>query len=351
MTRALRSEDLDTLGKALKRRAYGKGKRWNLEMLIEEARRNPKIKMSLRIGGRLVPVLYEGPEVSAPTPQKEPPMAHEVESMFSVLKTPWHGLGTIVNEAPNSAEAMRLAGLDWNVELVKLFAANGIEVPEMRGAQRSTDGRVLGIMTDAYKPLQNSEAFSFFDPFVEAGEASYETAGSLREGERVWVLAKLQRDPSVIVKGDEVEKFVLLSNGHDGIMSVRVGFTPIRVVCANTLRLAHDASASNLIRVRHTARVSDNVTALREIMDMANASFEASADQYRALAKKEINAADLKSYVHRVFNPEADDDGAESSGGRVLAKVTELFEGGRGSAQKTNQRALDVAYQYVSVAA
>jgi len=331
-------------------------------------------------------------------------MAAEIEMMFSVQKTPWHGLGHVVKEAPTSREAIRLAGLDWKVKMVPIYTRNPTiggfstdEVSNIRAAQRSSDGRILGVMTDAYTPLQNSEAFSFFDPFIDASEATYETAGSLRDGERVWILAKLKRDPSIIVPGDEVEKFILLSNGHDGIMSVRLGFTPIRVVCANTLRLAHDNQASRLVRIRHTANVSANVTELREIMNVANASFEASAEQYRSLAKRDINQADLEEYVTRVFQlskKEAADESEKDaepteSKSRVVKKVVELFETGKGhdivgvkgtmwgaynavteylsyergtdqntrinnlwfgQSQRINQRALDVAVEYAQAA-
>lgn len=320
-------------------------------------------------------------------------MAHEIESMFSVKKIPWHKLGTVLENAPTSAEAMRLAGLDWDVNCEAMLTTDGQIVPGHRAVRRSTDGSVLGVVGNDWTPLQNSKVFEWFDPFVQAGEASYETAGSLHKGARVWVLAKLNREPCVIVQkaGDIVDKYVLLSNGHDGIISARVGFTPVRVVCANTLRLAHDHVSSKLMRVTHTSKIVENMKAVRQIMDMADAEFEATAEQYRALAGRSINASDLNRYVTKVFYPNRPEptptENCESeSRSRIVDNVTKLFESGMGndldgvkgtmwgaynavteylshergsddairlnnlwygSAAKTNQRALDVAYQYV----
>lgn len=256
-------------------------------------------------------------------------MAHEIESMMYVGAQPWHKLGRKLDRAPTSVEAIRAAGLDWSVSLEPLYTADGFEIESHRAAQRDRDGRILGVVGAKYRPLQNAEAFAWFDPFVAAGEASYECAGSLREGARVWVLAKLARDPAEIVPGDPVEKYVLLSNGHDGSLAVRVGFTPIRVVCANTLRLAHDDAASKLIRIKHTSGVAAALEDVRAVMDMADASFEATAEQYRALARHQVHAGDLERYVSQVFELQPDRDGGRKS--RVQTAVAEYFENGQGN--------------------
>lgn len=255
-------------------------------------------------------------------------MAHEVESMFYTGETPWHGLGKHVKESPSIADAIVCAGLDWKVRCDDLFTKAGTQAP-MRATVRESDGRILGVVGADYVPLQNSEAFAFFEPFVAAKEALLETAGSLRDGARVWVLARINRAPSVIVKGDEVEKFVLLSNGHDGTMAVRVGFTPIRVVCANTLAMAHGDKASKLLRVRHTKNVVQNIEAIREIVNLADAEFEATAEQFRLLASRGVNGDDLEKYVRKVFYDRA--GGVDAKKSKIVEKVTELFEKGRGN--------------------
>lgn len=256
-------------------------------------------------------------------------MAHQIEAMFSVSETPWHKLGIILKEAPTSALAIQAAGLDWGVELSPIQTADGQPIGTHQATRRMTDKQVLGVVGRGYHPLQNAEAFSFFDPFVEAGEASYETAGSLRGGARIWILAKLNRAPSEILPGDDVLKYVLLSNGHDGSLAVRVGFTPIRVVCANTMACAHSNESSKLVRIRHSEKVAENTVAVREVMDMANASFEATADQLRSLARRAISADDLKKYVKQIFAPRAGD--GDEAPGRVLKAVERLIEEGRGA--------------------
>lgn len=193
------------------------------------------------------------------------------------------------------------SGLDWEAELVPLLTADTQIKVDHVAVRRMTDGRILGTVGPRYTILQNRNAFRWFQPFLDAKEAALHTAGSLRQGSRIWVLAKMNREPLVIAPGDEVEKFVLLSHGHDGSLAVRVGFTPIRVVCANTLAFAHNANASKLIRLKHTRDIEENLASVREIMNVANEEFEATAEQYRLLARKSINQADLLKYVKKVL--------------------------------------------------
>jgi phage/plasmid-like protein (TIGR03299 family) len=259
-------------------------------------------------------------------------------SMFFRGETPWHKLGTKLSVAPTSAEAIKAAGLDWLVETMEMETMHGgLIIPNHKAVVRTSDCKVLGVVGKGYTPLQNKDAFGFFDAFVAAGEAAYETAGSLRGGARIWILAKLNRDPMVIMGNDIVEKYVLLSNGHDGTLAVRTGFTGIRVVCANTMSQAHGSEASKLMRIRHTSKLTESLEAVREVMDMANANFEASADQYRALARKDINKEDLRKYVTKVFATktavaEAEADGSDPKAPeKAVEAVERLFEEGRGS--------------------
>ena len=245
-------------------------------------------------------------------------MAHQLEmngdkaSMAYFGELPWHGLGTALDESDlyDWQSACNKSGLDWEAELVPLQTTDTLAKVEHKAVRRKTDGKVLGIVGPKYHVLQNRDAFRWFQPFLEAKEAALNTAGSLAEGSRIWVLAKLNRAPLVIAHGDEIEKFILLSHSHDGSLAVRVGFTPIRVVCANTLALAHKKDASNLIRVKHSASLMENLENIREVMNVANQEFESTAEQYRLLVRKSINQADLKKYVRRVLKVE---EGKESS--------------------------------------
>lgn len=155
--------------------------------------------------------------------------------MFYVREVPWHGLGTKVLEAPASAEALILAGLDWNVIQKSLETEDGIPVPGFKANVREMDDRVLGIVTDRYKVVQNKEAFAFTDELLGEG-VTYETAGSLQEGRRTWILAKLPQ--RYIISGDEVTPYLVFMNSHDGTGAIKAAMTPIRVVCNNTLNLA-----------------------------------------------------------------------------------------------------------------
>ncbi len=162
-------------------------------------------------------------------------MAAAVETMFYTREKPWHGLGTMVMEAPDSTSALKLAGLDWSVFQKKLITADGIPVPGYKANVRNTDNRVLGVVTDRYKIVQNHEAFAFTDALLGEG-VLYETAGSLQDGRKTWILAKLPQ--KYIISGDEITPYLVFMNSHDGSGAIKAVMTPIRVVCMNTLNLA-----------------------------------------------------------------------------------------------------------------
>lgn len=258
-------------------------------------------------------------------------MAHKVEKMVFAGATPWHGLGTEINQETSFWDAFELAGLDWEVDTKPLFTGDGEKVSH-RAAYRVSDGRILGIVGKRWTPLQNRDAFEIFEPLVDAGEMVIHTAGSLRNGERIWALCQLNQDNSEIVAGDEVAKFVLLSNGHDGKLAVHFGFTPIRVVCANTEALARGSKASKLVRVRHSRFVKQNVQDLRNVMNFANQEFEATAEQYRYLASKGINSEDLDKYIKIVLGiGEKSADEMTTRSKNIVSSIEDLFESGRGS--------------------
>ena len=140
-------------------------------------------------------------------------MSANVETMFSVRETPWHGLGRIVMDAPASREALELADLDWQVESRNIYSGTGAMIPGYRANVRSTDDAVLGVVSDRYRIVQNEEAFQFTDDLLGEG-VTYETAGSLQGGKKVWMLAKLPE--KYIIAGDEVTPYLVFFNSHDG---------------------------------------------------------------------------------------------------------------------------------------
>jgi phage/plasmid-like protein (TIGR03299 family) len=236
--------------------------------------------------------------------EEETKMSAAVETMMFAGETPWHGLGNKVDDKITIADAIDASGLNWEVGLKAIQTVDGEALPE-KATYRVSDGRIFSVVGPRYVPLQNKDAFDWFQPFLDAGECNLHTAGSLHNGEKVWVLAQLNRDCSEIVGDDTVCKFILLSNSHNGTTAIRVGYTPIRVVCANTMAMAHSKdSGSQLIRIRHTRSQKVNLEKVRDIMDNINVQFEATAEQYRFLASKNFSARDIDAYVKVVLGVE-----------------------------------------------
>jgi phage/plasmid-like protein (TIGR03299 family) len=264
---------------------------------------------------------------------------HAVETMGYVGALPWHGLGNAVTEEAaqyDHALFIEKCGLNWEAEKrqlrrkKKIIGADGSFTWEDTLADawevvRTSDESVLASMVgERYTILQNKEAFAWFQPWLDQKEAALHTGGALFEGSRIWALAKLNRDPMEIAAGDVVEKYVLLSHSHDGSLAVRVGFTPIRVVCWNTLSMAHSADASKLIRLKHSKNVHTNLENLRDVMNLVNAEFEATAEQYRLLQRKSINQNDLRKYIKLVFKVDADDNVIWPEKGERTKEMKEL---------------------------
>lgn len=281
-------------------------------------------------------------------------MSHQVKSMFSVKETPWHGLGEVVQQAPNAEEAINLAGLNWRVKEEPVFRVTGPQsVQEVKTHKlliREDNEAQLGMVGKRYHVLQNEKAFEFFNPFVESGDASFETAGALREGKTVWILASLNKAPIDVGGGDIVQKFLLLSNSHDGTMAVRTGFTPIRVVCANTLAMAEGHRNTQLLRVSHYSNLSERMEEVQGVINAADASFEATAEQYRRMSKYRMTGKDLEKFVKIVFPAShiEDEDRRKMFEKTNLETITRLFETGRGSDLKAHKGTMWGAYNAVT---
>lgn len=179
-------------------------------------------------------------------------MSANVETMFYVREMPWHGLGVRVEEALSSKKALRLSGLDWSVIQKSILTSDNELIPSFKANIRESDGKVLGVVTDRYKIVQNSEAFAFTDSLVGEG-VTYETAGSLQDGRKVWMLAKLPEKYKLL--DDEVTPYLVFSNSHDGSGALKIAMTPIRVVCNNTLNLALN-DAKRIWSSNHTGDIN-----------------------------------------------------------------------------------------------
>lgn len=256
-------------------------------------------------------------------------MAHAVESMFAVGATPWHGLGKVLVEAPTITDAMVQAGLDWDV-ILSPVEYKGESLPHLGNVVvRNSDNKPLGVVGPQWTPLQNAQAFDWFAPFLDSNLCKLETAGSLHGGKVVWVMARITTGDMMVDDGDEVRKYLLLSNSHDGSQSVRVGFSPIRVVCANTLGMAHRDNQSKLLRIRHTQGLHYTLSMVRETINAADQAFNATAAQYRKLAQLHINRLDLERYVTQVIAANPRETTAQEKS--KIGEIVELAVHGRGN--------------------
>lgn len=224
-------------------------------------------------------------------------MSANVETMFYTREKPWHGLGTMVMEAPTSADALSLAGLDWNVIQKSVVTEDGIPIPGFKANLRDTDKKVLGIVTDRYKVIQNIDAFSFTDELLGEG-VTYETAGSLQEGRRTWLLAKLPQ--RYIISGDEITPYLVFMNSHDGTGAIKAAMTPIRVVCQNTLNLAL-STAKRYWSTNHTGDIRGKMEDARYTLLYADQYMAELGKAIDSLTRVKLTDRQVYEYIDALF--------------------------------------------------
>lgn len=226
-------------------------------------------------------------------------------STFYIGEVPWHGLGTRLDGPATAEEAIRAAQLDWPVIKLPLSAGSKhIPVPDKYAMVRKTANvvqktdPVLGVVGRDYTPLQNRDAFKFFDPIVGQNAAIYHTAGALGNGERVWILAKLPGHIRVV--GEDIsEKYLLLSNSHDGKSSVQIKFTPVRVVCQNTLTIALGDGLA--CRVAHHADVKSKLEQAHRMLGLVTERFDEMEETFRQMSRVQVDADRLTEYLSAVY--------------------------------------------------
>ncbi|GAA6376472.1 DUF932 domain-containing protein [Firmicutes bacterium i23-0019-B6] len=224
-------------------------------------------------------------------------MTANVESMFYVRTAPWHGLGTKVQEAPSSERALALAGLDWKVVQEEIYTPQQELVEGYKANVRDSDRKVLGVVTDRYKIIQNEEAFAFTDELLGEG-VRYETAGSLQGGKRVWMLAHMPHE--YIISGERISPYLLFSNTHDGSGAVKVALTPIRVVCQNTLNLAL-ANASRCWSMIHTGNIQNKLQEARDTLFMAQKYMDGLGKEFETLRSKTMSDKQVLDYIEMLL--------------------------------------------------
>lgn len=220
-------------------------------------------------------------------------MAADVETMFYTREKPWHGLRTMVAEAPNSKDALRLAGLNWKVLQEPVYTENEELIQGYKANVRDTDRKVLGVVTDRYKVIQNEEAFAFTDTLLGEG-VRYETAGSLQEGRRVWMLARLPRE--FIIGGERISPYMVFSNTHDGSGAVKTALTPIRVVCNNTLNLALRTAKRSWSMI-HTGDISGKIEEAKNTLLLADEYMTALGQEFEDLRKIKLSEKQVLDYI------------------------------------------------------
>ena len=283
-------------------------------------------------------------------------MPHELSivdgkaEMFCAGERPWHGLGVVLPLLVSSFEAIQAAHLEWEVALRPVAAvtkkedepgiivadsmhgmageeiASYLDCPDHQATVRTDLNQVLGVVGKRYKPLQNREAFTFFDNVVGAGEAIYESAGALFGGRRVWILAKLRED-LVIGGGDRIKPYLLLVNSHDGSQAVRMFYTPVRVVCNNTLTATiNRRQVGEGVVIRHTESMNGKIELAQQVLGMAQAEYRSLKNSFNLFYNHKLDLDGAKKYFTAVFELDVED----SKNDRLTSdELVAAFEGGR----------------------
>lgn len=246
-------------------------------------------------------------------------MPANVESMFYVGETPWHREGKKLLQPPGSSEeAIKLAGLDWTVEKRELLVPDyeknkGHILKKIEGyyaIQRSDTRDIFTVVKEDYTVLQNKDAFKFFDPLLKEEYVAFETAGSIGKGEIVWVMAKnMSNSKFEVVKDDEVYQYLLLFNSHDGTFSVTIKFTPIRVVCQNTLNYA--LSRGDEIKIKHLPYLHKKLDdAGVEMKNRIERVYGLIKEEFIEMGKRQLKAKEVHDYFKKIY-PVVISDGDE----------------------------------------
>ena len=243
-------------------------------------------------------------------------MSANVETMFYTRVTPWHGLGTRVEEAPGSKEALALAGLDWQVIQKSVLTEDGQSIDGFKANIRDRDGQILGVVTERYKVVQNEDAFAFTDELLGEGVV-YETAGSLQNGRRTWILARLPQ--RYIISGDEITPYLVFMNSHDGTGAIKAAMTPIRVVCQNTLNLALSTAKRSWSTI-HTGDIQGKMKDARNSLLYANRYMGELGKAVDELQQIRLSDRKVYEYINALF-PLA--DGATDQQKKNLLKLKE----------------------------
>jgi phage/plasmid-like protein (TIGR03299 family) len=258
-----------------------------------------------------------------------------VAEMFSANELPWHKLGQVVQGLLTAQAAIQAAHLDWNVAAGKV-TVNGVELPfpndtevtgTYQGLYRQDTGAPLSVMKGRYEIIQNSEAFSFFDSIVGQGRACYETAGALRGGRQIWILAKYNGD--LEVNGDKTKMYCLLVSSHDGSMALSCQWVSVRVVCSNTLSLAL-GSKQNCIKIRHTAGWQNKDQEAKRVLGLTDDYFANMRESLAKLQDHSMSQEQMNDFA-RLLYPAKDESNVPTRTNNMRDTTSNLFNRGLGN--------------------
>jgi phage/plasmid-like protein (TIGR03299 family) len=260
-------------------------------------------------------------------------MPHEFESgVFTEGQPAWHGLGvTLPAESLDSTEALVHSGLaGWSLTKQPVYVGNPEDgyraVPDRFAVTRATDGMPLGVVGCGYRVVQNEEAFAWADELLGGEGFHYRTAGSLRGGQVVWLLAKAPFQ--IDLPDSPVEMFVLLTNTHDGSGAVTAAVTPVRVVCMNTLRAALQRAQASY-RIRHTRGAEAKLTEAQRVLGLTRGAAERVRERAEQMAVSRISDADFRAFLRELVPDQPDSKPGQTRADHVRAQISGIYHGDR----------------------
>jgi phage/plasmid-like protein (TIGR03299 family) len=260
-------------------------------------------------------------------------------SFVSHSEKAWHGLGQTVQNAMTAAEAIELANLDYEVGKTTIHAAIAgapatedspehlVKIEDKFATYRVDNKVALGIVGGRYEIVQNRDAFGFFDAIIDSGEAIFETAGALGKGERIFVTAKLPED--MLVGGEECNKYIILTNSHDGTSSIIAGFTSVRIVCNNTLQAALKG-LTNKVLIEHRTGAKERLAEAYKVMNIGSKYMDEVSEIFNRMAKTPITDENLQNYITQVMQPEykalKSEEENEKISTRFINQVSSIYD-------------------------
>jgi len=248
-------------------------------------------------------------------------MAHELtlnkngqHEMMYIGEKPWHGLGQKLDKPATAEEAITAANLNWNVTQEDVLINNSgtlAKVPSYKAVVREDNRKVLSIMKETYKPVQNIEAFAFFDSVVGTGQAIYDTAGSIFEGRKIFLVAKLPEELKA-TDSDKIEQYLTLMNSHDGSSALRMYFSPVRVVCNNTLN-ASIRTANESISIYHRGSIENKIIEAQQALGLARRWFADFQDIVNRFVQKKLDSQMVEGLINSILEVTPNENGETSN--------------------------------------